>query len=233
MPKSNIDDAAVVERLPVARVRVAERDAVLAGGGVVEAVHDLGDAVALGASSAFLRSSKRSPSWQLGDEHAPRGELEVDIRDQDVRVVAPQALTRRWWRLELVVELLGDPLAQLVAERLACRGPARCAPAAAAAPEVAQVGVDGLGDAGVLDLDRDRRAVARGRAVHLPDGGGRHRLRLDVGQDPRDRLAPLLGHQLLELRPRRRSARCRAARRGGAGCARRPRPPSPGTRWWR
>ena len=61
-------------------------------------------------------------------------------------------------RLELVVELLRDPLAQLGVDRLDVEAGREPLDERQQQREVAQVGVDRLGDARVLDLDRDRVA---------------------------------------------------------------------------
>ena len=69
-------------------------------------------------------------------------------------------------RLELVVALLGDPLAELAQERLDLDAGDQLAEHRREQAQVAHVGLDGLGDARVLDLDRDlgaRRGSGRGR----------------------------------------------------------------------
>ena len=68
----------------------------------------------------------------------------------------------RWLRLELVVELLVDALADLPADRRR-RGPGRPLHEAQDHPEVLHVRPDGLGDARVLDLHRDLAAVVQRR----------------------------------------------------------------------
>ena len=60
--------------------------------------------------------------------------------------------------------------------------------------EVAHVGVDRLGDAGVLDLDGNVAAVVQLGAVHLPDRGGGDRLGLEV----RERRPELLAEIVLD-----------------------------------
>jgi hypothetical protein len=86
--------------------------------------------------------------------------------------------------------------------------------------EVAQVGLDGLRDPGVLDLDRDVAPVVGGPAVDLPDRRGGHGHRVDVAHDAADLLAPLLGHELLQPRevdPRRVVAQLREAQLDALG----------------
>jgi hypothetical protein len=74
--------------------------------------------------------------------------------------------TARWFcALELVVELLGDPLAQLGVDRLDVEAGREPLDQRQQQRQVAQVGVDGLGDARILDLDRDRLARERDRPV--------------------------------------------------------------------
>jgi hypothetical protein len=79
-------------------------------------------------------------------------------------------------RLDLVVELLGDALAQLAVERLDVEPGREPLDQRQQHREVAEVGLDRLGDAGVLELDRDLVAVERDRAVDLADRGGGERL---------------------------------------------------------
>ncbi len=82
--------------------------------------------------------------------------------------------------LELVVELLLNPGADLLADRLRVhprRDPLREPENQA---EVLHVGAHGGGDARVLDLDRDLAAVRERRAVDLADRRGRDRLLVEV-----------------------------------------------------
>ncbi len=50
------------------------------------------------------------------------------------------------------------------------------------AGQVVDVAVDAAGDAGVLDLERQLAAVPRDGPVHLPDGGGRDRLEVELAK---------------------------------------------------
>ena len=70
--------------------------------------------------------------------------------------------------------------------------------------EVAEVGLDRLGDAGVLELDRDLVAVERDRAVDLADRGGGERLLLEGLEVVADLAAELLLEQLADLLERER-----------------------------
>ena len=81
----------------------------------------------------------------------------VDGRDEDERVVAPGARHRAVvLGLDLVVELVADALAQLLRERLDVEAGREALDQRQQHLQVAQVGLDRLGDARVLDLDRDR-----------------------------------------------------------------------------
>ena len=106
--------------------------------------------------------------------------------------------------LELVVELLRDPLAQLGVERLDVEAGREPPHEREQQREVAQVGLDRLGHARVLDLDRDRLALVGHRAVDLADRGGRERLLLELGEDGGGLLPQLLAQQLLEPLERER-----------------------------
>ena len=83
--------------------------------------------------------------------------------------------------LELVVELVGDQLAHLGQERRRVDAGREALQDRADEAEVAQVGLDRLGHAGVLDLDGDLRPVVRARAMDLPEGRERERLLVEVG----------------------------------------------------
>ena len=107
-------------------------------------------------------------------------------------------------RLDLVVELLGDALAQLAGERADVEPGRQALDQRQQQAEVAQVDLHRLGHAGVLDLDRHGLAVARDCAVDLPDRGGGERLVLELGEVLGQRAAELGAHELLELRPRQR-----------------------------
>ena len=97
----------------VVRVRVAGDDPLAPRELEVEAEDDLADAIALGLPEA-LDLLAPQPLDVLGHQHAARREIRVDARHPDVRVPAEQprepALVLG---LQLVVELVGDPLADL------------------------------------------------------------------------------------------------------------------------
>ena len=119
----------------------------------------------------------------------------MDARDADERVSAHQPLDPALvLGLELVVELLADPLAHLRRQRL--RVEARREPLDERQQQhrVAQVGLDRLGDPRVLDLDDDLVAVEGRRAVDLADRGGGERALVEVGEHLLERPAELLAH---------------------------------------
>ena len=151
------------------------------------------------ASSRRLTSSKRLPVEELGDEHAAARAGRVHGRDEHERVVAPGARHRAVvLGLDLVVELVADPFPQLLRERLDVEARGEALDQREEQLQVAQVGLDRLGDARVLDLDRDRLALGRGGAVDLADRGGGERLLLEVVEEVLDRLPELLPQQLLD-----------------------------------
>jgi hypothetical protein len=112
-------------------------------------------------------------------------------------------------RLVLVVELLHHPFAQLFGDRLGVEAGGEGAGEADDRAGVAQVGVERLGDPGVLDLHRDDAAVEQLGAVDLADRGGGEGLLLELGEELGERFAVVLfGEHLLDLLPghRRRVA---------------------------
>ena len=112
-PEVEEADAAVVEQQVVAGVRVAADPAHAREQREVEAEDDLAEAVALGLVE-LLDVAEAAAGEQVGDEHAAAREPGVDARDVGERVAAEGALDGAVvLGLELVVELLGDPLAQL------------------------------------------------------------------------------------------------------------------------
>jgi hypothetical protein len=109
--------------------------------------------------------------------------------------------------LAAVVEFLTDPVPQLAQQRVDVLGRRGDAQHPAQQGDVAQVGRDGLGDARVLDLDRDRAAVQGDRPVYLPDRGGGYRPRIPAGERPfRRRAEFFLHHRRGQRRAHRRDA---------------------------
>ena len=110
------------------------------------------------------------------------------------RPIAPLVL-----RLQLVVQLLGDPLAQLGGQRLHIEAGREPLDQREQQHRVAQIGLDRLRDPRVLDLDDHLVAVERRRAVHLADRRGRERVLVELGEDAGERPAELVAQQPLEL----------------------------------
>ncbi len=185
-------------------MRVAGHAAQVHQRAVEEPEDDLGEAVALRCGQ-LLDLLEAQAVEQVGDEHAAARDAGVHRRHVHERVPAPGPRDGAVvLRLDLVVELLADPLAQLGGERLDVHPRREPLDERKQQAEVAQVGLDGLGDARVLDLDRHRLALARDRAVHLADRGGREGLLLELGEGVGERRAELGAQQLLDLAERER-----------------------------
>ena len=107
-------------------------------------------------------------------------------------------------RLDLVVELLGDALAQLGCQRPGVEPGRKALHERQQQAEVAQVALDRLRHPGVLDLHGHGFAVARDRAMHLADRGGREGVVLELCEMPFDGPAQFAAHEPLDLRPRQR-----------------------------
>ena len=89
-------------------------------------------------------------------------------------------------RLDLVVELLGDPFAHLGQDSTGIDAGRQALQDRADEAEIAQIGLDRLGHVGALDLDRDLRSVVRARAMDLPQGRDRERVLLEVAEQLAD-----------------------------------------------
>ena len=155
-------------------MRVAEREVELGRVAVEEAVDDLGEPV---ADRVGLRRDPLEPDPvdPLGDQHPPAAERGLHPRDRDERVPAPEAGDAPVvGGLELVVALLGHPLGELGEHVLDVEPRHQPAEDRREQAQVAHVGLDGLGDPGVLHLDRELLALVRAGAVDLADarGGG-------------------------------------------------------------
>ena len=109
----------------VVGVRVAGDDAGTQGEVEVAAEGDLGDAIAFRLVEALDLVAPQSLHI-LGHEHAARREVRVHAWHPDVRVVAEQSLqTALVLGLQLVVDLVGDPVADLGQHRASRRAPVR------------------------------------------------------------------------------------------------------------
>ncbi len=149
---------------------------------VVEAEDDLADPVALGLRLG-AQGLEPVAGDQLGDEDVLAAEVGDHVRDADERVASVDPRHRPVvGGLELVVELVDDPGADLLADRLdvELRGHPPREPQEHA--EVLHVGSHRVGDARVLDLDRDAAPVEQGRPVDLADRGGGDRLGIELGE---------------------------------------------------
>ena len=111
--------------------------------------------------------------------------------------------------LDLVVKLLGEPLADLLRHRLRVHAGRERLRQPQEQAQVLHVGAHGARDAGVLHLDGDAAAVVQPRAVDLADGCGGKRLGLEL----RERVVELLARvgldhlaHLIERDPRGRVA---------------------------
>jgi len=215
------DPPAGVEQV-VPRVRVAVERVRPVQAAEHEAVDRLGGQVALGLRPGDELGEPRAVG-QVAGHHPPGGQPGHDPGHADrgvPRVIPGEHLLVR--RLTAVVELLGDALPELGQERVDVLHRRGDLEHPAQQRHVAQVGLDGLGDARILHLDRDGAAVMGDRAVHLADRGGRDRFRVPGGKDPVRRLAQLLGDDLRgQLRAHRRHAVLQPAQRpaGGGGQA--------------
>ena len=97
----------IARELPVA-IQAAEE----------EAEHDLPDPIALGLRSV-LQLLEPGPPHELADEHPLARQRADDVGDDDERVPGEDAGERTLvLGLELVVELLADPLLDLLGDRL-------------------------------------------------------------------------------------------------------------------
>ncbi len=215
------DPAAPVEQV-VPRVRVAIEGVRLVQAAEDEAVDRLGGQVTLGLGPAGELGEPRAVG-QVAGHQPPGGQLGHDPghADRGVAGVVPgeHLLVPGF---PAVVELLGDAFPQLGQQRVDVLHRRGDLEHAAQQRHVAQVGLDRLGDARVLHLDRDGPAVVGDRAVHLPDRGGRDGFRVPGGEGPLRRLAQLFRDDLRgQLRAHRRHAVLQPAQRppGGGGQA--------------
>ena len=111
-------DAPVVQQQVVPRVRIGGKAPRAIQRPEEEAVHDLTEPVALGVGQ-LLDVVEPHPVHVFGDQYALAGKLRHDLRDHDKRMPAPSARERAVrLRLDLVVQLLREPLTNLLCHRL-------------------------------------------------------------------------------------------------------------------
>ena len=148
----------------------------------VEAEDDLTEAVPLGRGLGAHRVEPIALD-ELGDDHPLSAEGADHPRHVDERVpfVQPRhrALVRR---LELVVELIDDALADLARHRLRVELGRQRAGQTEQHPEVLHVGSHGIGDPRILGLDGDLAAVSKGGPIDLADRCRGNRLGVEVGE---------------------------------------------------
>jgi hypothetical protein len=119
LEEAEVDEAdpAVVEEQRVARVRVAVEQAVAQRAVDVEAAQDLAEPVAL-RLRPVLDGGEPLALDELRHDHALAAQRHDDVGHDHERVAAVHARhVAVVGRLELVVELLGDALADLVGDR--------------------------------------------------------------------------------------------------------------------
>ena len=126
-PEVQEGDATVVEQQEVAGVRIARELVVAVEAAEEEAEDDLAEAVALGLR-ALLELLEADAADVLADEHALARQRADHLGHDDERVPGEDPRERALvLGLELVVELLLDPLADLPRDRLRRRAPASSA----------------------------------------------------------------------------------------------------------
>src|ERR1700722_8587297 len=150
-------------------MRVASDDAFAPEETEEEAEHDLADVVALGLVE-FRDLLRPQPVHILRDKHAAGREICVHTWHANVRVALEQpSEAALMLRLDLVVGLIGDPLAPLAQQRSGVATWREARDDRADEPDRAQVTVDRVADVGLLNLHRDVLAVAGVRAGGLTE----------------------------------------------------------------
>ena len=177
---------------------IAQRDPVAVEQAEEEPEHDLAVAIA----RRLVEHPDRLEALALDvlrDEHPAGAEVGPHPRHADERVAAEAPLHPPLLLcLELVVELLADALTQLGQQRLGVQAGREPLEQRQQQPRAAQVAVDRLGHARVLDLHDHVFAVERRRPMHLTDRGRGERPLVEGGEHAAQRPAQLLAHQLLE-----------------------------------
>ena len=177
------DPAVPVEQVVAGMwVAVEGAEAVQAAKG--EPVDGLGREVTLALIPAQQLVESRTRD-KLAGQHPRAAELANDSRHVDNRVRfvigCEQVLVVG---LEPVVDLLAQPVAQLLDERARVETGKRRSDDPRSEGDVLEVRLDGAGDARVLHLDRHRAPIARDRPMDLADRGRRERQRVPPGEDP-------------------------------------------------
>ncbi len=152
----------------------------------------------------------------LADQHPLAREAAEHLGNHDERMATEDPGERALvLGLELVVELLLDPVPDLRADRLRVqpgRDPLR---EPQDQPEILHVGANGRGHARILDLDRDPTPVREPRAIHLADRGGGDRFLVELVEHVLDAFLELLldhlAHVLEGDRRRGITQRCELA----------------------
>jgi len=184
--------APVVEQQEVAGVRVAGELAVAVQAAEEEAKDDLADAVALGLR-AVLELLEADAADELAHQHPLARETADHVGDDDERMPGEDTRERALvLGLQLVVELLDDPLLDLLRDRLDVERGSHPLEQAHDHVKVLQVGAHRAGDAGVLHLDCHLAAVVERGFVDLADRGGGDRLLLEGLEDVLDRFFQVL-----------------------------------------
>src|SRR4051794_12151733 len=107
-------------------------------------------------------------------------------------------------RLQLVVELLEDALADLVHDQLWVDAGSDRRPEAGDDRRGPEVGLERVRDLGVLDLHGDNAAVRQPATMDLADRGGGRGVVLEILQHRLGRLAPLVLEYRADLLPAHR-----------------------------
>ncbi len=210
----------VVHEQRVARVGVAVEQSVAQGPVDVEPDQDLAPAVAIGLR-AITYVGKTLALYKLRHQHPLTAHRADHVRNGDERMAPVRAgHCLVVGRLQLVVKLLRDPLADLVGDRAGIDPGGDDAQQLQGHPQVLHVGLDGLGDPRILDLHSNVAAVVERGPMDLTDRCRRYRLLVEVGERVLELLSKILldhfpdglerhrigvvledGEDLLELRP--------------------------------
>ena len=162
--------AAVVEQPEVSRVRVRVQQPGPRGAGEQEPDEQDAGPVAVFLAAVTDDPGQRGPVHPLGNQYLVGAQHHV--RHVDVRVarvgISEHLLGHR---LELVVELLGDPVLQFLEQRLDVQPGHEQAEQPPGPGQLVEVADQRAARARVLDLHRDPPAVVPDGLVHLADGG--------------------------------------------------------------